>query len=69
MVYSFGTMIRGNRMTKREAIKTILSGHTIHIEFDCDLNEEADENFIRALEQIRDWANRIDKEIKNEHYS
>lgn len=48
-------------MTKREAIKTILSGHPIHIEFDCDLDEEADEFLIKGLEKIRDWMDAIDE--------
>lgn len=51
-------------MTKREAIKIILAGHKIHIEFDCDLNEEADEVFITSLEEIRDWANAIDERLE-----
>ena len=50
-------------MTKNEAIKTILSGHSVTVKFDCDLNEEADDIFIKALEKIRDWADAIDEKI------
>lgn len=53
-------------MTKNEAIQNILSGHSVTVKFDCDLNEEADDIFINALEKIRDWADEIDKELENE---
>lgn len=53
-------------MTKREVIKTYLAKHRIHLEADCDMDEEADENFIKACEKIRDWVLNIDEEKKNE---
>lgn len=51
-------------MTKREVMKKYLKGN-IHIETDCDLNEETDEVFTKAIIQIAEWAKSIDEKLES----